>query len=93
MSAEKRPKRKIRFLFRAPEKTYQVFIAGEFNNWDIFCHPMKRQSADLWEVVIPLAPGKYQYKFLIDNSRWETDPNAESVPNAYGSFNSIIEVK
>jgi hypothetical protein len=46
-----------------------------------------------WETTVPLAPGRYQYKFLADGE-WLLDPAAQqNVPNEYGSLNSVVEVR
>ena len=43
--------------------------------------------------TILVAPGEYQYKFVIDGT-WCADPeNANAVPNDQGTYNSVITVK
>jgi hypothetical protein len=40
-----------------------------------------------------LGPGRYQYKFLVDGE-WIVDPAAsQNVANAFGTLNSVLEVK
>jgi hypothetical protein len=40
-----------------------------------------------------LAPGAYQYKFVVNGERWEEDPlNLQRVMNEHGTFNSIRNV-
>jgi hypothetical protein len=81
-----------KFVFFAPEAA-QVSLCGEFNNWSPDATPMKRQSDGKWETAIPLLPGQYQYKFFVDG-QWLNDPNAsQTIPNSYGTVNSVIEVK
>jgi len=39
-----------------------------------------------------LAPGRYQYKFIVDGD-WIADPTAQNnVPNEHGSLNLVVEV-
>ena len=39
-----------------------------------------------------LAPGRHEYKFVVNNE-WVTDPeNPESMPNGQGSNNSVRHV-
>jgi 1,4-alpha-glucan branching enzyme len=34
----------------------------------------------MWEIVVPLSPGRYQYLFWIDEATWSLDPgNPEEV--------------
>ncbi len=54
---------------------------------------MKRKEGGRWETVLALAPGRYEYKFVVDDE-WIHDPNArENVPNEEGSLNSVMEVR
>lgn len=71
-----------------------VFVAGEFNNWDATAKKMAWKARQgLYTATIKLAPGTYQYKFVIDGT-WCADPeNANAVPNDQGTFNSVIVVK
>jgi len=71
----------------------QVCVCGDFNGWQ---PDTLRQIGDaengLWEKRLPLRPGRYEYKFLVDGE-WVHDPNAsENVPNVFGSLNSVLNV-
>lgn len=47
----------------------------------------------VWERREPLPPGRYQYKFVIDEQNWKQDPNnPERVDDGYGGFNSLVIV-
>jgi len=35
----------------------EVFLAGDFNNWQVPGVPMRRAAADTWELEHPIAPG------------------------------------
>lgn len=74
----------------------QVFLAGSFNNWDPTAQPMKKAKSGLWRVALRLAPGDYQYKFVINGTDWKEDPEApDYVPDGYGgkngSFSLVLE--
>ena len=43
-----------------------VFLAGSFNDCDPTATPMVRGNDDYWTVSLPLAPGRYEYKFVVD---------------------------
>jgi 1,4-alpha-glucan branching enzyme len=66
-------------------------VVGTFNNWDTKRTPMQKDAAG-WKASIPLAPGRYEYRFVADG-QWLSDPNAkESVGNDFGSTNSVLVV-
>ena len=81
----------------------QVNVAGEFNNWlgtanggrvDPNLDPMRDPDGDgIWEITLPLPPGRYQYKYLVDQVDWQEDPgNPESTEDGFGGKNSILVV-
>ena len=71
-----------------------VKLVGAFNNWSQDKDSLlERDEYGVWYKEMDLAPGVYQYKFLIDDT-WEEDQyNPYSVRNAFGGKNSIVEVK
>jgi len=80
--------KKIKFEFLAPEAK-EVYLAGDFNNWNIGTHPMKKYKDGRWKTILPLEPGKYEYRFFIDG-RWENDPACSCcIPNEFGSQNCV----
>lgn len=45
----------------------------------------------IWERREFLPPGRYQYKFVIDEVNWKEDPNnPERVDDGFGGFNSLL---
>jgi hypothetical protein len=71
----------------------QVALAGDFNGWATDAAPMKRQADGHWETTIALAPGRYQYKFIVDG-HWIPDPLVhDHVWNQQGTLNSVFEVR
>ncbi len=80
--------KKVQFEFSAPEAR-EVFIAGEFNHWDSKANPLKKDKNGIWKTVIPLAEGRYEYRFLRDGN-WENDRLCSGcVPNHLGSLNCV----
>lgn len=75
----------------APNAT-TVAVAGSFNNWNPEVTPLYRQPDGTWAVELYLAPGTYEYRFVIDGC-WCDDPAAtEYVPNPFGSYNAVLRV-
>lgn len=71
-----------------------VHIAGDFNDWDSSLHVLELCSDGLWKIAIPCRPpGRYRYKFLIDEATWTEDPShALKEADEYGGFNSVLIV-
>ena len=68
-----------------------VCVVGTFNNWDTKRTPMQKDATG-WKANVPLGPGRYEYRFVVDG-QWLSDPNAkESVGNDFGSTNSVLVV-
>ena len=54
---------------------------------------MQRGDDGLWELHVPLGPGRYEYLFLVDGRFWELDPaNPQRVPDGLGGFVSLCVV-
>jgi hypothetical protein len=71
----------------------QVSLSGDFNGWSPNATRMSRDSSGHWETTVDLAPGRYQYKFVVDGE-WIPNPLAqENVWNQHGTLNSVVEVR
>jgi chromosome partitioning protein len=69
-----------------------VRVAGDFNDWQVGRGVMTRGSNDVWSCSLPVAPGKYRYRFVVDG-RWTNDPtNQQLEQNDYGEFNNVLVV-
>jgi 1,4-alpha-glucan branching enzyme len=80
--------RKVQFEFPASE-AQEVYLAGDFNNWDSSANAMKKDKKGLWKTTLSLKPGRYEYRFLVDGN-WENDPSCcDCVPNEFGSQNCV----
>ena len=72
-----------------------VCIVGDFNNWNIHGNRMKKLKNGDYCITLNLEPGReYQFRYFIDESKWENDWNADKyVKSPLGdSDNSVIEV-
>jgi len=72
----------------------KIFLAGSFNDWN----PSAKEMTDpkgtgQFAVTLTLAPGTYQYKFVI-NGAWCVDPDcADWEQNSLGTLNSVRKVE
>jgi len=83
--------REIEFTFFAPEAR-EVFLAGQFNEWNRESLPLKRNRKGVWKTKLKLPPGTHEYKFLMDGIWVEDLTEAETVPNRFGTQNLIIRI-
>lgn len=91
-SSKKAAKKKVKFGLRADAGS-NVFVAGTFNNWDAKSNKMKRGKNGVYTTTMLLPPGRYEYKFVV-NDVWCVDPEcSEWTPNEHGSLNSVLVVQ
>ena|ERR1041385_3053437 len=87
---DKTNQKTVEFRLSMPQ-AHSVCVVGTFNNWDPKRTPMQKDGGN-WKASIPLAAGRYEYRFVADG-QWLSDPNAkESVGNDFGSTNSVLVV-
>jgi len=75
---------------QAESRAFQFVLV----DWDAARTPMRRAGSEaLWTAVVPLAPGRYHYAFLVDGSRWLADPSAPVARDEdYGEPSSVLTV-
>ena len=86
-------KKTIEFFLKNDCAT-QISLAGSFNKWAEDVLLMEPAPGGSWGIEIPmLAPGDYQYKFLIDGKNWIEDfTNPYREPDGFAGFNSVLKV-
>ncbi len=71
-----------------------VDVAGDFNGWDPARTPLEQTANGAWTVTIPLEPGRYEYMFVVDGTRWVGDPFAvEQIDDGFGARNAVLDVR
>ncbi len=81
--------------FRYVDRTAQaVSLVGDFNGWSKDENPMLKDGNGVWVATKSLAPGIYQYKFVVDGEKYENDPNNPALIDNYNKSgkNSIFVV-
>ena len=81
----------VDFKFYAPQAK-KVELGGCFNNWKANKNPLKKDAAGNWKTSLKLKAGRYQYRYLVDGTWQNAQEPGECVPNAFGSWNCVIEV-
>jgi serine protease AprX len=72
-----------------------VSLAGDFNDWKPTETPFTKGADGIWRAAIScLKPGRYRYKFFVDDEFWTEDPShALKEPDGLGGFNSVLLVE
>jgi hypothetical protein len=82
----------VTLRFSDPE-AHSVSVIGSFNGWSPEQSRMRRAPGGTWEITLSLRPGKYAYRFLVNNRRQILDPNCPiEEPDGYGGKNSVLYV-
>ena len=76
-----------------------VFLAGSFNDWSPNATPMTRDECGHWSASLLLAPGRYEYKFVVDGE-WRCEPGCTQeevhcqhcIINEFGTMNRVLEI-
>ena len=85
---------RVTFKYPNPEQADSAVLAGEFNEWSLTTHPMKRLKDGSFSVTIFLkADRSYRFRYVLDGNIWVNDPEADSyAANEYGEDNSVVIV-
>ena len=76
-------------------QTYaSVHVIGDFNGWDRAAEPLTWDPIKrCFTIELFLAPGKYEYKLLLNRQNLTSDPyNQESVYDGFDGRNSVLRV-
>jgi len=92
-AVKKSAEKSVTFTVRA-ESGKTVYLAGSFNSWNPTGKKMtEKKGSGVYSAAMKLAPGRYEYKFVVDGV-WCADPEcADWVKNEHGTLNSVIEVR
>jgi len=81
----------IGFKFYAPQAK-KVYVGGDFNGWKPEKTPLKKDKTGNWSTEVQLKSGRYQYRYLVDGVWQNAQEPVECIPNAFGSWNCVIQV-
>ncbi len=83
----------VRFSYSAPSAK-SVSVAGSFNRWDPQTDVLQGPDRNgIWTIVLPLPPGRYEYRFVVNGKDWVLDPSAPPVDDGLGERNSQVVVE
>ncbi len=99
-------RRKVEFQFPGIQGR-EVFLSGDFNEWNPHIQPLKRSRNGRWKAVLPLMPGRYEFKLLADGAwiegaacevrlkgtQYALMLPTEAAPNSFGTLNFAVVVR
>ena len=70
-----------------------VKLAADFTDWEKFPLDLIKSEDGVWHTIVPLPPGHYSYRFIVDGEWWD-DPNPirRFQENPFGTTNTMVEV-
>jgi 1,4-alpha-glucan branching enzyme len=87
-------KDQVVFVYKPATPVKKVCVAGDFNGWDPSARRLARFPKDgTYRARLSLAPGRYEYKLVVDGE-WVEDAEAqEQTVNPFGTTNSVLVVE
>jgi len=70
----------------------EVYVCGSFSQWQVKKKMVKEPHEKYFKLEIGLAPGIYQYKYIVDGE-WKCDLGEPLTDDGVGGKNNIIEVR
>lgn len=70
----------------------RISVFGQFNDWSRASHPLELQDDGKWQLTVALDPGRYEYKFFVDEEEVLDPTNEDRVANPFGDYNNILTI-
>jgi 1,4-alpha-glucan branching enzyme len=80
----------VEFRLKAA-KAKKIELIGEFNGWKTGTLPLAKKG-EVWELTVPLPPGRYHYLFVVDGAE-QWDPANKDLDEAGGRPASVKVVR
>jgi hypothetical protein len=82
----------VRFVF-VDARASSVELVGDFNEWTRGSTALRLSGAPgVWAASVPLTPGRHEYAFIVNGTRWVADPLAVKSSDDFGTESSVIRV-
>jgi hypothetical protein len=90
---DEKVQRRVTLIFRDPGAS-SVAVVGSFNGWSPANSSLRKNKYGEWEIGLFLAPGRYTYRFIVNDSVELVDPASPyTEPDGYGGQNSVLYVQ
>jgi cyclomaltodextrinase len=84
---------KHRISYRPTGKVSKVAVSGSFNNWSKDRDLLTAGNGNSeYEITLPLDPGSYIYKIIVDGKEILDPSNPEKAPTGFDDFNSVLRI-
>jgi 1,4-alpha-glucan branching enzyme len=83
----------MRFVYTS-EAADSVAVAGDFSDWEpIPLSPRTVNGQTVWTGLVPVSRGEHEYQFVINGTRWVTDPLAPVTrDDGFGAENAVLKL-
>ena len=81
----------IYFTLNGFTNAHEVILSGNFNEWNTAELSMTKTKTG-WKIPYVLAPGTYEYKFIVDG-KWITDPDNPVKVGGGEEVNSVLTIQ
>lgn len=82
----------VEFVLEAPDAA-SVAVAGDFTGWSPEIALEDPDGDGVWSGRARLGPGVHEYMFVVDGSRWVTDPYAPRyADDGFGNRNAVLAI-
>ena len=70
----------------------EVILTGDFTKWSLTGGKLAKGPDGAWRISFNIAPGRYQYRLIVDG-QWSDHAEAqERVANPFGTQNCVLVV-
>ena len=87
-----KPTFEVEFNYPAKLDIKDVFVMGNFNDWNRTSLPLEIGSDGNWTLKYYMKSGDYEYKFVRDGLELLDPASPDSLPNGLGGFNNILKI-
>lgn len=82
----------VQFMVEAPGAR-SVALAGDFTGWAPRVTLEDPEDDGIWTGRVALQPGVHEYMFVVDGTRWITDPRAQRyADDGFGNRNAVLVI-
>ncbi len=78
-----------------PDSLKSIALVGDFNHWSLPGYSLSDANNNgVWEANVALPPGEYEYKYVVNGTKWVPDPmNPRRISDGWNGFNSLRTVQ
>jgi 1,4-alpha-glucan branching enzyme len=69
-----------------------VSVVGTFNEWESGATPLAKTADGWWEARAALAPGTYEYAYMVDGAYLTPPESLVTLEDGFGRLNGVLEV-